>query len=58
MKLGRMNLYYNSEYGFILGSIIKIKGGLIYTILNPVMVEKANITSECLGEKILESLNV
>lgn len=56
MKLGSMALYYNSEKGFIIAPETTIKGSIIHTIMNPVMVENADISPEILGERILEGL--
>ena len=58
VKLGSMTLYYNSNFGYILAPETTIKGSIIHTTLNPVMVEKADISIEILGNKIFESLKM
>lgn len=54
--MNSMTLYYNSDKGFILAPETTIKGSIIHTTMNPVMVENADISPEILGERILEGL--
>ncbi|MEG0416675.1 MAG: contact-dependent growth inhibition system immunity protein [Erysipelothrix sp.] len=58
MKLGSLSLYYNSDFGYILGSETKIDGTIINTIINPVVTKNNNISDVELGEAIRQSLEI
>lgn len=55
-KYGRVSVYYNPEWGYIIASETNIKDSLMDVIMNPVMTEKIDVTVEQLGETVLTAL--